>query len=213
MVKACEKLWDWSFSCDVSNLQTMTIEIIIASVLDGIAIAAAVGFYFKEKSDRVESETIIKKQGKMLERIEPLIQKQEEHAKLLENQTLLSISAYLVIIEQRLEKMDKLYPELRPDNIIENKKIKKDIEGYRQNIHNLIKDVNGFSRENIRDKTLAYDLNAIIRDIQGYCEIQIFADNPPSKYGVDGGLIQKLSDVRSSIPHDIMDAIPKERLA
>jgi hypothetical protein len=53
----------------------------------------------------------------------------------------------------------------------------------------------------------------IIRDIQGYCEIQALADNPPSKYGVDGGLIKKTTDVLSSIPHDIMDAIPKERMA
>ena len=47
--------------CDVSNLQTMTIEIIIAVVLAGIAIGTAVGFYYKEKGDRMESEELIKK--------------------------------------------------------------------------------------------------------------------------------------------------------
>ncbi|MDH3656823.1 MAG: hypothetical protein OEM77_01635 [Nitrosopumilus sp.] len=67
MVQPCKGLWDWSWSCDISNLQTMTIEIIIAGVLAGIAIGAAVGFYYKEKSDRKESEKLIKKQGKVIE--------------------------------------------------------------------------------------------------------------------------------------------------
>ena len=86
MVQPCEELWDWSWSCDVSNLQIMTIEIIIAAILAGIAIVAAVGFYFKEKSDRTESEKLIKKTTKTLDEIKPIIQKQGEEIKRLEKE-------------------------------------------------------------------------------------------------------------------------------
>jgi len=54
---------------------------------------------------------------------------------------------------------------------------------------------NNFSREYILNKMLSYDSNTIIREIQGYCEIQVFTDNPPSKHGVNGGLIKKITDV------------------
>jgi hypothetical protein len=51
MVQPCEELWDWSWSCDVSNLQTMTIEIIIAFFLTIMAVLFSIIFYGLGKKD------------------------------------------------------------------------------------------------------------------------------------------------------------------
>ena len=66
-MESCKELWDWSWTCDVSNLQTMTIEILLAVILALIAISVAIGFYYKEKRERKEPDRIIKEQGILLE--------------------------------------------------------------------------------------------------------------------------------------------------
>lgn len=78
MVKTCTELFDWTWSCDVSNLQTMTVEIIFATILSIIAVIIAIGFYYKEKTERKNSDKIIKDARDIINKIKPTIEEQQQ---------------------------------------------------------------------------------------------------------------------------------------
>ena len=92
MVQSCEELWNWSWTCDVSNLQTMTVEILIALGLAGLAIGVARIFYKKETKltltlSNLESEfeklkqreKLIRKKEKMIDNTWSILVKLKSH--------------------------------------------------------------------------------------------------------------------------------------
>ncbi|KEQ56439.1 hypothetical protein AAA799E16_00257 [Marine Group I thaumarchaeote SCGC AAA799-E16] len=77
MIESCRELFDWSGKCDISNLQTMTIEIIIAAILTSIAVIIAILFYQKEKSQKESSDKIALNQLKIISEMQNITKRQQ----------------------------------------------------------------------------------------------------------------------------------------
>lgn len=77
MIKSCTELFDWSGTCDISNLQTMTVELIIAIILTSIAATIAISFYQKEKSQKKLSDKIAINQLKIISEMQNITKRQE----------------------------------------------------------------------------------------------------------------------------------------
>ena len=75
----CEKLLDWSLTCDWSNLAAVTVEIIVAVLISFFAIIMAVYFYVKENEDRTKLNTLIKEQSDMMQNMNEIIVKQSKY--------------------------------------------------------------------------------------------------------------------------------------
>ena len=127
MVESCLELWDWSGNCDVSNLQTMTIEIVIAFFLAVIAITADVGFYYKEKKDRVKTDSIIKDMNSVIEEQRNFILNQEKNRR----------NRLLKIIQINIEMFARIKEHLK--NIIILTDVSKKSKEYDSHLINPIK--------------------------------------------------------------------------
>jgi len=196
---------------DVSNWATLVIEIGI-----GIAIGSTIFLYSnfkqnKSSEDITDVKDISKKLDGMMEKMGSIVQKQEEHAEVLEKRALLQTKLFLDPIITRLELLENLYPKITTGYLDEENKIDKEIEGLRQTIQSMVEFGNTIQIDKIRDRELSYDINQILSTIQRYCETTIFESLPPSKFTTNG-LIKDIEDVYSRIPDNAFDAIPKSRL-
>lgn len=119
MIEPCQNMWDISFTCDVSNIQTMAVEIIIAMILASIAIIIAVSLYFKEKKQSSDLEELLRSSKKTIDEIKPIILKQGDEIKrnhkkekIRKDNGLEKISYWITLAKQNLLSTKKIFQEM-----------------------------------------------------------------------------------------------------